>query len=83
MKMEDKERKLDNLERQILMYQSKGYDCITKDEKTASAIMERKGKQNILAHLVVLLFLGWWLLFIPNIILYFHYAKTKVITVFG
>ena len=77
------EAKLDNLNRQIMMYQARGYYCLTKDDKTYTAIMEKKGKQSLLAHFLVFIFFGWWLLFVPNLLLYFYYKKVDTISVFG
>ena len=74
--------KIDNLNRQIMMYQSKGFNVVTKDEKTYMAIMEKEGEQSKLIHLILAI-LFFWLLFIPNIVYYYHSKKKKQITVFG
>ena len=74
--------KIDNLNRQIMMYQSKGFNVVTKDEKTYMAIMEKEGEQKVWVH-VILALLFWILLFIPNVIYYYHSKKKKQITVFG
>ncbi len=74
--------KIDNLNRQIMMYQAQGFNVLTKDEKTYMAIMEKEGEQNILIHVLLALFF-FWLLFVPNIIYYFHSKKKKQINVFG
>lgn len=75
-------KKLDNLNRQITMYQSQGYNVASKDENTYVAIMEKEGEQNTVVH-IVLAFFTWWLCFAPNIIYYFYAKKKKQITVFG
>jgi hypothetical protein len=74
--------KLDNLNRQIMMYQSQGYHVLTKDENTYTAIMEKEGEQNILIHILLAIFF-FWLLFVPNLLYYLHAKKKKQITVFG
>ena len=74
--------KIDNLNRQIMMYQAQGFNVITKDEKTYMAIMEKEGEQKAWVHILFAL-LFWCLLFIPNIIYYYHAKKKKQITVFG
>lgn len=74
--------KIDNLNRQIMMYQAQGFNVLTKDEKTYMAIMQKEGEQSVLIH-ILLAILFFWLLFIPNIIYYFHAKKKKQITVFG
>ena len=61
--------KLDNLNRQIMVYQGQGYNVVSKDEKLYLATVEKKGEQSILIHVVLAIFFCW-LLFIPNILYY-------------
>jgi len=82
MNKEIDQNKLDNLNRQIMMYQSQGYHVSTKDEKLYTAIMEKEGEQKAWVHILLALFF-WCLFFIPNIIYYYHAKKKKQITVFG
>jgi hypothetical protein len=79
--MVDKD-KLDNLNRQIMVYQSQGYNVLSKDEKLYLATMEKKGEQSILVHALLALFFCW-LLFIPNMLYYIHASRKKTVTVFG
>ncbi len=74
--------KIDNLNRQIMMYQAQGFNVMTKDEKTYTAIMEKEGEQVAWVHILLAIFF-FWLLFIPNIVYYFIAKKKKIITVFG
>jgi len=71
--------KLDNLNRQIMMYQSQGYHVLTKDENTYMAIMKKEGEQKAWVHILLFLIsLG-----LLNIVYYFYAKKEKQITVFG
>ena len=81
MKRDDiNQDKIDNLNRQIMMYQSKGFNVVTKDEKTYTAIMEKEGVQKAWVHILLFLVsLG-----LLNIVYYFYAkGKKKQITVFG
>ena len=82
VKDEIDKNKIDNLNRQILMYQGQGYHVLTKDEQTYMAIMKKEGEQKAWVHILLALFF-FWLLFIPNIVYYFYAKKEKQITVFG
>ena len=81
-KDETHKNKIDNLNRQILMYQGQGYHVVTKDEQTYTAIMKKEGEQKAWVHIILAL-LFWFILFIPNIVYYFYAKKEKQITVFG
>jgi len=79
VKDEIDKNKLDNLNRQIMMYQSQGYHVLTKDENTYTAIMKKEGEQKAWVHILLFLIsLG-----LLNIVYYFYAKKEKQITVFG
>ena len=79
VKDEIDKNKIDNLNRQILMYQSQGYHVLTKDENTYTAIMKKEGEQKAWVHILLFLIsLG-----LLNIVYYFYAKKEKQITVFG
>jgi len=74
--------KLDNLNKQIELYQSIGFKVIAKDEDIYTAIMERTSKQDIKVHIILIL-LFWWMLCIPNFIYYLATHNTKMLTIIG
>ncbi len=60
----------------VKMYMANGWEI---KEETPEYFLLRRNEATTTAHILIGLFFGWWLLFIPNIIYHFVKKKTKKI----
>ena len=61
---------------EIKLYMAQDYEI---KEETSTYVLMQKNTSSVGWHLLIALFLGWWLLFIPNIIYYLaSFKKHKV-----
>mgnify|MGYP003975438279 FL=1 len=70
----DKTKSREEALRDVKLYMANDWDL---KEETPEYFLLARNEASFTGHLVIALFVGWWLLFIPNIIYYFSKKKTK------
>ena len=61
---------------EIKMYQANDWEI---SDETSTYFLITRNKATGIGHILVALFFGWWLLFIPNVVYYYVSKETKKI----
>lgn len=61
---------------EIKMYQANDWEI---SDETSTYFLITRNKATAVGHILIALFFGWWLLFIPNVIYFYASKETKKI----